>query len=234
MVDTNAGRGFVLLLTITLNSAMASSDSFASNSSPAWFSGGPSALEGANEFPRVDEDIQFRMLCDMDVGEDGNIIDRLCHVGERRGARTFQSAIYQALRQVEVIPASSEGRPQRVWMQFSVVFARDRAHQRIRVNLNHGHDASRYGLDYISPQRLQRHDDIVFMRCTSPTFVWVRTIVDESGVPAESIDVIGRGTKRCKRYMKIRFAQERFIPAIHNGEFVKSIYAEPFFNVEPW
>lgn len=234
MLHTNTFQGFLLFLTLTLNPAKASDHLLGSTNSPAQFAGGPSTLESAIEFPAVDEDVQFRMLCDMDVGEDGNIIDRLCHVGERRDARRFQSAIYDALRKVEVVPASRDGSPQRVWMQFSVDFDRSGTNRRVRVNLNHGHEASRYGLDYTSPQRLQRRDDIAFMRCTSPTFVWVRTVVDASGVPSDSIQVVGRGTERCKRYMRIRFAEERFIPAIHNGESVESVYAEPFFDAEPW
>ena len=100
-----------------------------------------------DDIPSGDEAIT--VACQGFVETDGTMVDYLCLPNENLA---FSDAVVAAVEDQTFVPASTNGAPVRVLMNFAVMFickAGDCTPIAIR---NHGHYFDRYGLAYVAPQ----------------------------------------------------------------------------------
>ncbi|MFQ5548515.1 MAG: hypothetical protein ACE5FV_09495 [Woeseia sp.] len=104
------------------------------------------------KFPGARKDADVKMRCDA-VVTDAAELNRVVCYGPDRYKMSYKNAVYDVIEDVAFVSATVNGETKTVIMQFTVHFVRRDGVENIYIYPNHGHDADKYGPDYIGVQR---------------------------------------------------------------------------------
>ena len=211
-----------LLLSITaIWSDIALSETF----EPAKFLPGKSPTD-LIRYPKRSDDQAILVLCAGRVSIKGRFIGLV--VCDRNPALKahdkFVRAVVDKEDSLRLSPATVDGEPVEVWLNFSVLFNKVDGAPSIRTFPNHLLSRETYGPNYSAPQRyaLGNRDP-----CVAGIY-YITVDVDSQGRGSNPGIIIAANSPDCSHE---RMAEESFIPATYNGESVAARYREIFFTL---
>jgi len=196
---------------------------------PANFVEGARSIENLVEFPDIDGDIEVTVTCAGHATRKGRLKEARCSSPNDPDYK-FTLAVSRRFNTARLTPARVNSSPEDVDFQFSVIFSKSGEKREVVVYANNQKNVHRLGLDYISAQRYSPHP--FPNRCEG----WRRddlilevAIVEISGRPRD-VDTMSSTAgmpSRCREELLARLKDARWIPALHNGVFVESIWVNP-------
>lgn len=222
-----------LLLIVPLFAAW--SATAAADRKPARTDTGEDSLAARIEFPELKGDASAVVRCAAAVDSDGKMKDNGCY-GESPADQVFIPAINKAARKARMVPASADGRGQKVYFQYRVKFTKKGDEKTITVLENPGvkENVDAYGEDHVAPQRVIGRESWQ-KECPERAqyLLWLRAHVDPDGTMSNASLTHGGGlmpTPRCQQSILEAIQSSMFFPALQNGTPVQSTYVEPFGN----
>lgn len=198
--------------------------------SPAGFTDAPESLQNKIKFPSTESDIELRISCDALLSRVGNFRSNYCFLKPGSKILKYEDAIHRASKGSRIKAASINGRSQAVWFQYTVEFIKRGDREVINAYLNHGHEIAKYGRDYSAAQRYRNGSRGLSLRCDSFTNLWVKATINSKGIPADVSVLGGMGRNRCRKSLANLILKGRYIPAMHEGIPVESVYTDSFFH----
>ena len=200
----------------------------------AVFVEGDKSIENLVQFPKHNGDIEITVSCLGHATAKGRLRDARCSAADDPDLN-FSDAVNRRTRSARLVPATVNGRPEEVDIQFSVVFSKRADVELITLRMNNGNNADRLGDDYIAAQRYSPH--------AFPSACNERAFADQGLtkiiVEAAIIDVQGRSRDAqifspnwsvpgpCKSALTGQIDAGAWIPASLDGEFVESAWLSP-------
>lgn len=203
--------------------------------SPATFEHPEDALLPRIKFPELRGDATGRILCTSYVERSGKIDKTGCFLNQPSD-QVFVKAVVEGARKARMTPASVNGRPFAVYVQYIVEFSKKGDDEIIIIHNHPGvtENVEVYGVDHIGAQRGQTKEPWMNECPKRVRFaVWARAHVAETGEPSSISLTRAEGaaiTERCEDAIIETLQQSTFVPAYADGEPVPSTYVEPFGN----
>ncbi len=197
--------------------------------SHANFVSGDKSMQNLIDFPDVDTDVDVTVSCTAHATAKGRLNDAHCSSANDPNLK-FTMAISRRFKSARLTPAMVNGKTEEVDFQFSVIFKKEGESETISVYPHNMKNVDRLGLDYIGAQRYSVHPWP--RRCvdfTRDDLIMEVAIVNELGVPRD-FDVLAANfgmSVACRDGFATHLRNGRWIPAMHNGEFVESVWANP-------
>jgi hypothetical protein len=186
-------------------------------------------------FPELRGDATARLRCATQVDRRGKMKKTGCYLNTP-GDEVYVAPIVKAARKARMIPASRDGQPFAVYVQFQVEFRKAGDEQSIRVLNNPGlqENVEAYGEDYIAAQRGLATDKFTSV-CPKYTryLVWAKAHVAEDGQHGSYSILPGEGapiTEKCRDGIFATLRDSIYTPAMVAGDPVPSSFIEPFGN----
>lgn len=193
------------------------------------FVAGTKSMQNLIEFPDVDGDVDVTVTCTAHATVKGRLRDARCSSPTDPGLR-FTMAVSRRFKSTRITPAFVSGKTEEVDFQFSVIFKKIGESETISVYPHNMKNADRLGLDYIGAQRYSVHPWP--SRCvdfTRDDLIMEVAIINEMGVPRE-FDVLAANfgmSVACREGFANHLQNGKWIPALYNGKFVESVWANP-------
>jgi hypothetical protein len=228
--------GFLLAAVMTIMSCATEipEEDAVSQFRPAQFTGTRSSLENQIRFPRYEGDISIQLNCYAVVTIQGRLSTRYCR-SDHEDTYDFARMVYSASFTTRMISAKVGVSEEDAQIMYAVRFVKEGNEENIEVFLHHLGEEHRYAYDYIAPQRVQIYTSrwSVGNRCPfEAAAVWMNVRVSAEGKPLEvSVKDTDRYANReCIEYISDYLADQDWVPAMQNGEYVEADYTEIFFE----
>lgn len=210
----------------------ASSPAFAETFTPATFEEGKRSLKNLLKFPRVDGDVSVTVTCTSIGAANGRIREAKCSAANDPSQK-FAISVNRRVKSARIIPATVDGRDEKVDFQFAVVFSRTGDTESINVYVNNQKNLERFGPDYISAQRYSPYELPDACKERRAAFLILEiAVVSADGVVTESdlrVDEVGI-PNTCEVQLREITKSSRFIPAFHEGKPVESVWVNPWIS----
>ena len=188
-------------------------------------------------FPEIKGDVTIMLRCFAQLETSGKMKNTACLM-EDQFDQPFAGAVAQAAKKARMTPASINGKPVMVYVQFRTEFVAEGDDRKIKVILNPGYpeNVAAYGEDHVAAQRLLTGKDEPWQKVCpqrAAYAVWAKAYVGEDGrADAPSIDHAGGviPTPACQDAIKAQILDSRYIPAMDDGFPVPSTFVEIFSN----
>jgi len=142
-------------------------------------------------------------------------------------------AVSRRFNSTRLVSATVDGKKEEVDFQFTVIFKKEGGVETHKIYLHNMKNVDRLGLDYIGPQRYSVHPWP--RRCgDSPMadLIMEVAVVNENG-RAKDFDVQSANfamSATCREGFSSHLKDGRWIPALANGIYVDSVWANPRVN----
>ncbi|MDG2376055.1 MAG: hypothetical protein P8M18_06865 [Woeseiaceae bacterium] len=190
---------------------------------------GERSITSLVEFPDVDGNIEIIVTCTGIASAKGRLQEAKCSAPNDPDL-DFTMAVSRRFNATRLIPATVDGNPEEVDFQFVVHFRKEGDEETVNVYPNNSKNVDRLGLDYVSAQRFSPY--VWPNRCGT----WRReelilevAIIDATGKPKDVDLVTAESSLRlnCKAALINQLENGRWVPAVHKGQFVDSIWVNP-------
>jgi hypothetical protein len=194
---------------------------------------GEKSMQNLIEFPDIVSDVDVTITCTAHATAKGRLKNARCSSPTDPDLK-FTMAVSRKFRSARVTPATVNGKREEVDFQFSVVFKKKGESETIKVYPHNMKNVDRLGLDYIGAQRYSVHPWP--NRCvdfTRDDLIMEVAIINELGV-ARDFDVMAANfgmSVACKDGFAAHLENGKWIPALHNGKFIESVWANPRINM---
>jgi hypothetical protein len=222
-----------LLLLISLFLVTFASAGLAADEAPrfthARFIEGDRSMQTLIDFPDIDQDTEVTVTCTGHASAKGRLRDARCSAPNDPGLK-FTMAVSRRFNSTRLTPARVSGKTEQVDFQFTVVFRKAAQIETIEVYPHNMKNVDRLGLDYLGAQRYSVHPWPA--RCrdfTRDDLIMEVAIVNELGVPRD-FDILAANfglSAACRDGFANHLRNGLWIPAMYNGEFVESVWANP-------
>ncbi len=195
----------------------------------AEFVAGNRSMQNLIKFPKVDLDMEVTVTCAGHATAKGRLRAARCSSPEDPDLK-FTMAVSRRFNSTRLTPATVNGKTEEIDFQFTVIFKKTGESESINVYLHNMKNVDRLGLDYVGAQRYSVHPWPA--RCadfTRDDLIMEVAIVNELGVPRD-FDVLSASfsmSSACRSGFATHLQNGRWIPALHNGEFVEAVWANP-------
>ena len=199
---------------------------------PAHFAEGENTIESLVKFPRGSKDVDVKIKCDSVVTNDAKLERVVCYAPDRH-KRSYKDAIYKIVEDVELVPATVNGTPETVVMQYTVHFVRKDGEQSISVYSNHGFDSKKYGNEYSGVQRYDwgRWSSKGCRRHYRRFIVTTEALVGSDGRLQEYKLIKGNHVLgACEEDLENHIKTGSYIPAMKDGAPVQARFVETYLN----
>jgi hypothetical protein len=203
----------------------------------AKFVDGKGSLRSLIEFPEVSGDIRIELMCYGRATALGRLQAGHCSSPDDPDL-TFAMAVSRVFNSIRLVPATINGKAEEVDFQFTVVFRKETAANSIEIYLNNQKNVDRLGIDYISAQRFSPHP--LPGRCDGwrqDALIIEAAIVTAEGRARETNVMSPTDDIRtsCKKGLLNQLGDARWIPALHQGQYVESVWVNPIiFSSVPY
>ena len=199
---------------------------------PATFGKYESKFVKSIRFPKGEEPVDLRLLCDATLHNDGRGRGVFCEGRETHP--DFHKAITKhKARYLRVVVPRTDGRKQTVRFQFNVHFVRDASGEQIKVQPNHRHNVDAFGEAYSSPQRYEGPYRAT-TKCDLLFDVKIRGVVPANGQGAKEVSVVeAEANPSCTEAIAEYFARSDYIPGFADGRPVEMVLIERFWREAP-
>ena len=219
-------------IALVLIALHASGPAFAETYTPATFEEGKRSLRSKLKFPKVDGDVSVTVTCTSIGAANGRIREAKCSAANDP-TQKFAIAVNRRVKSARIIPATVDGREEKVDFQFAVVFTRTGETESINVYVNNQKNVDRFGPDYISAQRYSPYELPDACKERRAAFLILEVaVVSAEGVVTESdlqVDEVGI-PNTCEVQLREITKSSRFIPAHHEGKPVESVWVNPWIS----
>ncbi|MGB5245634.1 MAG: hypothetical protein WBM54_01695 [Woeseia sp.] len=202
---------------------------------PATFDDPDKGLAKLIVFPELRGDATAMLRCASQVNRKGKMNDTGCYLNTA-GDEVYVTAIVKAAGKARMRPATNDGSPFAVYVQFQVEFRKVGDDESIRILNNPGlqENIDAYGEEHIAAQR-GLASDFFSKVCPRHTryLVWAKAHVAEDGQHGSYSVLPGEGaaiTEKCRTGIIETLRNSVFTPAYADGEPVPSSFIEPFGN----
>lgn len=202
---------------------------------PATFGSGEKSLPALIEFPELKGDTSVTLRCAGIVQNDGDMEMNGCYA-ENPADQLFIKAIVDAAKDARAQPATADGKPMPVYLQYRVQFVKKGEDQAINVWPNPGvqENVDAYGDEHVAAQRVVGKEKWQ-QECpqSAAYLVWLKAHVAPDGTASNLSLTHGGGlnpTPRCRQAILDTVSASLFFPALAGGQPVPSTYVEPFGN----
>ena len=198
----------------------------------AMFVEGKRSMQNLIEFPDIEQDIEVRVTCTGHATAKGRLRDARCSA-PNDPELTFTMAVSRRFNSTRVIPATVNGKKEEVDFQFVVIFRKEGEIKSHEIYLHNLKNVDRLGLDYIGAQRYSIHPWPV--RCgdfTLNDLLMEVAVVNEKGTVGD-FDILSANfglSEICREGFSTHLKSGRWIPALVDGKFVESVWANPRIN----
>lgn len=185
--------------------------------------------------PEVQGDYTLMLRCYVQVEKNGKLKEMGC-INSTEAEYAIHLAMQKAAKKARMAPASIDGKPRRVYVQFRVEFVgKDGEHTaNLFLNTAEPENVEAYGNEYIGAQRVIGGEE---WRKVCPTsaqwLIYSRSHMSEAGV-ASSVDLQHGGgirpTGSCVQAIVNTLESSEFIPTMVDGIAVPSAFIEGFGN----
>ncbi|MGB5347567.1 MAG: hypothetical protein WBN23_15480 [Woeseia sp.] len=203
--------------------------------SPARFDHPEKSLLRLMVFPELRGDATARLRCASQVDRKGRMQKTGCYLNTA-GDEVYVAPIVKAAKKARMIPATNNGEPFGVYVQFQVEFKKAGDEKTIRILNNPGlqENVEAYGEEYIAPQRGLATDHFTSVCPKRARYlVWAKAYVGPEGDHSNYSIVPGEGapiTEKCRAAIIATLRDSIFTPAMVDGEPAPSSFIEPFGN----
>ena len=226
-----AGNSVLLATLVTLHA------NAATEFSPAGFGdpGTENSLYGVLLFPDIKGDVEVKLFCTSQIKADGKMKGTGCYV-ENQFDQPFADAIVKAAKKARLKPATFDGSPQSVYLQFRALFVAKGDERTVALLNNPGEEenVAEYGENHIAAQRrLEKNAWEKACPKRAKYFVYLRAHVAADGHASNVSIAHGSGimpTETCRKAIIDAVAASDFTPAYLDGVPVPSTFVEPFGN----
>lgn len=184
------------------------------------------SLEQYIQFPKGDEDIFVTIPCTANISERGQMRGNQCYFANDR-AKPYSFEIFKASTKARMIPATENGKPVSVGLQYSVSFLRKDGVASTKVALNYGQNTAIHGPDYIDAQVIAFAWDSKGQVCLESDVLWPKVVITAQGQVLDPQLVAPKASPTCVSYLKDMLTRARFIPAFKDGRPVDSTLSVP-------
>jgi len=186
-------------------------------------------MQNLIEFPDIDVDTEVKVTCTSHATAKGRLKQARCSAPNDPGLK-FTMAVSRRFNSARLTPAMVNGKAEEVDFQFVVIFRKEGESESHSVYLHNMKNVDRLGLDYIGAQRYSIHPWP--RRCgnfSRDDLLMEVAVVDKFGAPRD-FDVLSTNfgiSAACRDGFSTYLKSGRWIPALYNGEFVESMWANP-------
>lgn len=220
---------FALLSIFVLSSGLGLAADEAPQFTHARFVEGDRSMQHLIKFPDIDFDAEVTVTCAGHATAKGRLKYARCSSPNDPDLK-FTMAVSRRFNASRLTPAMVNGKVEEVDFQFSVVFRKDGESETLDVYPHNMKNVDRLGLDYVGAQRYSVHPWPT--RCAGSTrddLIMEVAIINELGVPRD-FDILSASfgiSAACREGFTTHLKNGRWIPALYNGEFVESVWANP-------
>ncbi len=194
---------------------------------PALLTGGEQSLQSLIQFPDWRGDAEISILCGARLAADGAFLDNYCWGFDSR-KYYFIREIQQVADRARAVPATLNGEPKAVWVQYSVDFRKIGDATSIIVYPNWGFNRKAYGKHYVSPQLYDAPKRSMY--CHKKMSFTVSMQIDETGAVRNAEVISGKANDKCRKKLQAFKENARFMPAIYQGNAVAVKYVDFWFR----
>lgn len=200
---------------------------------PAGLKDSEASLERKIKFPKgianSDADVSVVIRCDAYIKRNGKLSSNMCYEeGEAHYPYVIQ--INRAAKKSRFRPGRVNGAARITYFQYFVVFTKKGAQTLIEVIGNSGLEVERLGLDYTSPQRYREKGSNFGGGCSLNQKATVNAFVSKEG-QVSKVQVVGDSvSERCAESLTKSFLNQKYIPAMVNGQAIDAFYSERIFR----
>jgi len=210
----------------------ASVPAFAASFTSATFVEGKRSLRSLLKFPKVDGDVLVTVTCTSIGAANGRIREPKCSAANDP-SQEFAIAVNRRAKSARIIPATVDGREEKVDFQFTVIFSKTGDAESIDVYVNNQKNLDRFGPDYISAQRYSPYElpDVCKERRAAFLILEVAVVSAEGAVKESDLHVDAVGIPNtCEVQLREITKSSRFIPAYYEGSPVESVWVNPWIS----
>jgi hypothetical protein len=198
----------------------------------AMFADGKRSMQNLIEFPNIGFDVEVTVTCAGHASAKGRLRGARCSAPNDPELK-FTMAVSRRFNSTRLVPATVNGKKEEVDFQFAVIFRKEGEIESHSIYLHNMKNVERLGLDYVGAQRYSVHPWP--RRCgDSPMadLIMEVAVVNDDGTPKE-FDILSANfalTETCREGFSAHLKNGRWIPALSNGEFTESVWANPRIN----
>ena len=198
----------------------------------ARFVDGKRSMQNLIDFPDIDFDVEITVSCTGHATAKGRLRDARCSAPNDPDLK-FTMAVSRRFNSTRLTPATVNGKKEEVDFQFVVIFRKEGEIESHNIYLHNMKNADRLGLDYIGAQRYSIHPWP--RRCGDsplPDLIMEVAVVDEHGTPRE-FEILSANfalSATCREGFSTHLENGRWIPALYDGQFTESVWANPRVN----
>lgn len=220
-----------LLFTILLLSANALADTMSFE--PAGLKDSDASLDRVIKFPKgianSDVDVSMVIRCDAYIKRNGKLSSNMCYE-KGKAHYPYVIQINRAAKRARFRPGKVNGASRTVYFQYFVVFTKKGAQTLVEVFGNSGLEMERLGLDYTSPQRYREKGSTFGRGCSLNQEATVSAFVNKLG-QVSRVQVVGDNvSERCVTSLTKSFLNQKYIPAMVDGQAIDAFYSEKIFR----
>jgi len=193
-------------------------------------------FENVIQFPETKRDLSVVMNCFSQIEPSGKMDETACFMRDNYDT-PYVAAIQKAAKKARLNPATVDGKPVKVYLQYRVEFKAEGEERAVNLYLNPGYEENvkAYGMDHVAGQRILLGKEPWQGVCPKHAKfgVWARAFLAEDGLAdnpsLEHADGV-MPIANCQDAIREQVRSSRYIPAFADGMPVPSTYVEPFGN----
>lgn len=140
----------------------------------------------------------------------------------------YEESVKKIIRLLKVTTPKVNGRRNKVWFNFSVIFDNSDGKKEVRIVPNFLYNENKYGENYSDPQRIITKRSFP-SECGVGNTLWMASTIDQNGKALDSRVIEGEGSRECREQLKKLMLASDYMPARHEGNFVPATYIEAFW-----
>jgi hypothetical protein len=177
-------------------------------------------------------DGRYVVRCEGEIGARGKALLFGCHRVLDTTPQSLVIAIRQSGEQARFVAASEDGEPVAVYMALTVWVKVTERKALIGVYPNDGLNVAQFGLDYVSPQRLNQFTlRLGAAAAQSPSSMLMRLSIDENGkVTGSRIETLPGSPKTLEQAVRRSIKLMDFRPGYYQGRPTAMDYVEGVCN----
>ena len=187
------------------------------------------------QFPDVAGNFSIMLLCVSQIETSGKMKDTFCVI-RNNGEVPFGQAVQKAAKKARLMPATIDGKKQKIYLQFRVEFIKEGETKSMQIYSNPGdaENVEAYGNDFIAAQRVIGKEPWMKVCPARAQYgLTARAHVSVEGVASNVSLHHGFGivpTGPCQQEIVRTIENSLFTPAMFEGQPVPSAFVEPFGN----
>lgn len=214
---------FILLVCIPISSS--------ADFTPALIGNGPKSMPQFIEVPDDTPDGEYYIRCEWVVRKSGKAERRFCYKLTESAPWALVSTVLKASGKARFIPATDEGKKVTVFMSALAAIKVENSQALVAVFPNDGVNRKRFGLDYVSPQRLNE------LKWRAPrirqkiVWIWMHLFVDKYGAISKSrLDDPSNSGIEMLESVRRSISKMDYRPGFYNGHPVGMDCLEPAYR----